>query len=401
MELVLRNAAESKEDSVDFKLDDMRAWSRPGLLARFFIPIWMNLHMAVLALRVYGSISKTLEIFRHFREFNKKFIGKGRRKFSVINSQYWSGIYLPPFPSRNFDRFIISEMNRYIPHSHPVNAYQQVNFSITTRCPMRCEHCLEWDNLNQHETFTVSQLREIVGKLQNKGLAHISLTGGEPMVRFEDLIEIVETGSEKTEWWVLTSGFNLDSEKATRLKTAGLKGVVVSLDHYSANFHSKFRGHKDAFAHAIRAIKASKEAGLAVAVSVCITRENANKEFLKTYARFVARVGVDFIQWLEPKAEGHYRGKDVLLDDNQIFILEEVFKELNHSPRFTDIPPIIYHGYYQRRIGCLSGGKSSFYVDAAGMVHSCPFCHSADFKITDWLEMPKIGGKEITACKLY
>ena len=401
MELVLSNAPETKEDSLDFEVDNIKSWSRPGLLTRFFVPVWMNLHMAVLALKVYGSISKTLEIFRHFREFNKKFVGKGRRKFSVINNQYWSGIYLPPFPSGNFDRFIISEMNRYIPHSQSVNTYQQVNFSITTRCPMRCEHCLEWDNLNHRETFSLSQLREILGKLQKNGLGHISLTGGEPMVRFADLIELVETGSKETEWWVLTSGFNLDSEKAIRLKTAGLKGVVVSLDHYSPNFHNKFRGHKDAFAHAVRAIKASKESGLAVAVSVCITRENANKEFLKPYSEFVSGIGVHFIQWLEPKEEGHYRGKDVLLDENQISILEEVFEELNHSPRYTGIPPVIYHGYYQRRIGCLSGGKSSFYVDAAGMVHSCPFCHSADFKITDWLDMPKVGRKEITACKFY
>ncbi|MCS4434252.1 radical SAM protein [Aquiflexum gelatinilyticum] len=374
----------------------------PGYFTRIFIRIWVNFHIAILALRAYASLKKTKIALGGLQEFKRKAFGKnGRRKFSVKNNQYWFGLYVPPFPSRNFDRLILTELNRYVPHSLPINAYQQVNFAITTKCPMRCEHCFEWDNLNLRETFSLSQLQEIVKKLQNNGLGHISLSGGEPLVRFEDMLELIKSGEKSTEWWVLTSGFNLTDQKAIQLKKAGATGIVISLDHHDPEINNKFRGHKDAFGHAVRAAEATVKAGLSLAISVCVTRENANREFLMNHTTLCESLGADFIQWLEPRAEGHFRDKEVMLQPDQITILEELFVEFNHDPKNNHFPPVMYHGYHQRRVGCMSGGKFSFYVDALGMVHSCPFCHSSDFKITDWLEIPKIGRKEITACKEF
>lgn len=383
-------------------LEQNRKRNPPGYLLRNWVRIWVNIHIAILAFRAYGSLKKTKNALKGLQEFKKKAFAKnGRRKFSVKNKQYWFGLYVPPFPSKNFDRLILTELNRYVPHSLPINAYQQVNFAITTKCPMRCEHCFEWDNLNLRETFTLSHLQEITKKLKQDGLGDISLSGGEPMVRFEDMLELIKSGSRDTEWWILTSGFNLNDEKARQLKKAGATGIVVSLDHYDPKINNKFRGYKDAFGHAIRAAKASVNAGLTLAISVCVTRENTTDEFLTAHATLCESLGADFIQWLEPRAEGHYRNKEVMLQSDQVGILEDLYVSLNHDPKNNHFPLVIYHGYHQRRVGCMSGGKFSFYVNALGMVHSCPFCHSNDFKISDWLEMPKIGRKEVTPCKVF
>ncbi|RPA70360.1 radical SAM protein [Cyclobacteriaceae bacterium YHN15] len=367
-----------------------------------FIQIWLKVHIFFLALGNYKSFKKTFEVLKIFQEFKKKAFGRdGKRKFTSKNGKYWFGIHLPPFPSKSFDKYILTELHRYVPHKSPINAFQQVNFAITTKCPMRCEHCFEWDNLNLPETFSLKQLQQITKVFQNQGLGHISLSGGEPMIRFEEMLKLIENSDKSTQWWMITSGFNLNEEKATRLKKAGATGVIVSIDHYKPLVHNKFRGHKDAFLHGVKAAISAGNAGLLVAISVCITKENINKEFLMKYMGMARELGVDFVQWLEPKAEGHYRNKDVELNKDQIQIMEEVFEELSHNPELRDFPPVMYYGYYQRRVGCFSGGKSSFYVDAVGMVHSCPFCHSADFKITDWLEMPSISRKEVSKCELY
>ena len=37
-------------------------------------------------------------------------------------------------------------------------------------------------------------------------------------------------------------------------------------------------------------------------------------------------------------------------------------------------------GYHQRRVGCFSGSRS-VYVDSAGDVHACPFCHTKSYNI--------------------
>ncbi|MFD2202012.1 radical SAM protein [Shivajiella indica] len=367
-----------------------------------FIQLWLKIHVFFLTLFHYRSFKKTFEVLAIFQDFKKKAFGKnGKRKFSMKNGKYWFGIHLPPFPSKSFNKYILTELHRYVPHKSPINAFQQVNFAVTTKCPMRCEHCFEWDNLNLHETFAFNQLQEITRVFQNQGLGHISLSGGEPMIRFEEIVKLIGEGDKSTQWWMITSGFNLIEEKAKRLKEAGATGIIVSIDHFNPLAHNRFRGHQDAFSHGIRAVISAGKAKLLVATSVCVTKENANKEFLIKYMVMAKNLGVDFVQWLEPKAEGHYRNRDVELNKDQIQIMEEVFEELSHNPELRDFPPVMYYGYYQRRVGCFSGGKSSFYVDAVGMVHSCPFCHSADFKITDWLEMPSIGREEVSKCELY
>jgi MoaA/NifB/PqqE/SkfB family radical SAM enzyme len=367
-----------------------------------FIQIWLKVHIFFLALGNYKSFKKTFEVLKIFQEFKKKAFGNdGKRKFSSKNGKYWFGIHLPPFPSKSFDKYILTELNRYVRHKSPINAFQQVNFAITTKCPMRCEHCFEWDNLNLPETFSLDQLQEITKLFQNQGLGHISLSGGEPMIRFEEMLQLIEKGDRSTQWWMITSGFNLNEEKAKRLKKAGATGVIVSIDHFKPLAHNRFRGHKDAFFHGVKAVISAGNAGLLVALSVCVTKENANKEFLMNYMIMARELGADFVQWLEPKAEGHFRNKDVELSDEHIKILEEVYEDFGHNPALREFPPVMYYGYYQRRVGCFSGGKSSFYVDAVGMVHSCPFCHSADFQITDWLAMPAIGGKEVSKCNQY
>lgn len=374
----------------------------PGKLEAKLVRLRAKLRIAWLALKAYQSVKKASFALGHFMAFKKMIVGgNGERKLVVRNGRYGFGLYVPPFPSQNFDRFVLTELNRLLPHPLPVNAHQQVNFAITTHCPMRCAHCFEWDNLNRQETFSLDELKTITGRLQQEGLGHISLSGGEPMLRFSEMVELIRAGSKTTGWWVLTSGFNLSSEKAVMLKAAGATGVVVSIDHHDPELHNLFRGHAGAFAHASKAVSAAASAGLFTAVSVCITRENANREFIIRHMKMCYGLGADYVQWLEPRAEGHYRGKDVMLGKESIALLENMFETLNHDPAYEYLPTVVYHGYHQRRIGCQSGGRFSFYVDAAGLVHSCPFCHSHDFKITDWLIQPVAQRGLVTACSEF
>lgn len=374
----------------------------PGKWEGFTVRLRAKLRIACLALKAYKSIKKARVAIGHFIAFKKLIVGgDGKRKLTTKSGKYGFGLYVPPFPSDNFDRFVLTEMNRYVPHQLPVNAHQQVNFAITTHCPMRCEHCFEWDNLNQHETFSLAELKAITTKLQQEGLGHISLSGGEPMVRFKDMLDLIKDGAKTTQWWVLTSGFNLTPHKALQLKEAGAAGVVVSIDHHDPEMHNLFRGHTDAFEHASKAVAASAAAGLFTAVSVCITRSNSNRNFVMKHLEMCYRLGADYVQWLEPRAEGHYRMQDMMLGKEGMELLDNLFETLNHDPVYAHMPTIVYHGYHQRRIGCQSGGKFSFYVDAAGMVHSCPFCHSHDFKVTDWLKQPLAERGLVTACTAF
>ena len=56
---------------------------------------------------------------------------------------------------------------------------------------------------------------------------------------------------------------------------------------------------------------------------------------------------------------------------------------MNFGKMFNSYPIITYHGYYQKRHGCLSAGNKSIYIDTEGNINACPFCHEKTGNILD------------------
>ncbi|WNH12287.1 hypothetical protein [Thalassobellus suaedae] len=56
---------------------------------------------------------------------------------------------------------------------------------------------------------------------------------------------------------------------------------------------------------------------------------------------------------------------------------------MNFTKAYSSYPIIIYHGYYQRRIGCFSAGKKGMYIDTDGDMNACPFCHKKTGHVLD------------------
>jgi MoaA/NifB/PqqE/SkfB family radical SAM enzyme len=146
------------------------------------------------------------------------------------------------------------------------------------------------------------------------------------------------------------------------------------MDHFDPNIHNLFRGSDKSFDWVQAGVKNAIETGLVTALSICVSKSFVTESNLMSYAELAKNMGVSFIQILEPRAVGHYNGKDVSLDRGHETTLEEFYLKLNFHKKFRKYPVVCYHGYYQRRTGCFGSGNRSLYVDADGDLHACPFC---------------------------
>jgi MoaA/NifB/PqqE/SkfB family radical SAM enzyme len=356
-----------------------------------------------IALQCYGSFSKAFKAARSLQAFKKSVEANTSLKRCVkIEGKYYFGIYIPAYPSAIFNRFVATELNRMLPHHQPVNKMQVVQIAITNKCPMKCEHCFEWNNLNQKETFTSDELKQIIAAFQAEGCTQFHFTGGEPLVQMNKLEELIGFTSRSSECWVLTSGLNLSVENATRLKNAGATGVVISLDHYDAEMHNLFRGNAHAFENVMIAVEHANRVKLVTAFSICLTRSFVSEKNLMKYAGLAKDCGVSFVQLLEPKAVGHYEGKQVTLSKEHFDLLDSFYGKINFNKLFKDYPVYIYHGHYQRKIGCLSGGKWVLYIDSAGFIDACPFCQTKSYDARDMLSGKLTPGKiQLGGCPSY
>jgi len=141
-----------------------------------------------------------------------------------------------------------------------------VRLSVTERCQLRCTYCMpekgcgcsreNGRELSHHQL--VSLLSAIHG---SHGIRRIRFTGGEPLLRndLEDLISSVRAlGIEDLS---LTTNAQLLAERASALKTAGIRRLNVSLDSVRpATFHAMTRGgHLE---RALAGLEAAQKVGL-------------------------------------------------------------------------------------------------------------------------------------------
>lgn len=336
-------------------------------------------------LKSYHNPIVWIQSLHYLINLRRRFLGNDKvQKMVYVNGKYHIGLYTPGWNSTLYETFIASNLNDFKPiKSMAVNRFNNIFFAITKKCALQCEHCFEWDNLNKSETLSGNELVKIIKIIQDKGVSQIHLSGGEPLIKLDAILNILNHADTSTDFWVVTSGFKLNNTNAKRLKEAGLTGAVISLDHFIPEKHNAFRHFNEAYYWVEEAVKNANNNNLITALSLCTTKEFISEENLMSYMDLAKKLKVSFVQFLEPKAVGHYHNQNVTLSQNQIEILENFFRKMNFTSTYSAYPIIIYHGYYQRRQGCLSAGKKGMYIDTDGEMNPCPFCHKKGGKVLD------------------
>ncbi|NTV83035.1 MAG: radical SAM protein [Bacteroidales bacterium] len=337
----------------------------------------MTLHIIILAVWQYRTLSIIRKVLKELRSRKDDFVGKSAFSRIVFTGRkFYLYLHVPGFPSHFQVRNQLGELNRIRPVRQKANRFRLVILGITNKCPLQCRHCYEWDNLNMPDTLDIDGYKSILSKFTDIGVGQIHLGGGEPMLNYPCLLELVRFLKGRSETWIATSGLGFSFEKAMELKKAGLAGVAISVDHFDAAKHNDFRGNVKSFDLAMEATENALRAGLVTCWSVCVTRDFISLENLERYASFAASKKVHFIQIFDAMPAGRYKGQDVGLAPGQLEILDKFYLDYNTRKDLKGMPLITYHGYPQRKMGCLGSGNRYLYIDAWGHVHACPFCRN-------------------------
>lgn len=351
-----------------------------------------------IALRSYRSPVRALRTLQRMVAARSRVQSWVTTRYAHAGGRWFWNMYAPGFPSRAFDAYVKRELDRVEPFRGAPPALQTVVFAITKRCALQCEHCCEWAALNGPEALSGDDLRRIVERLRARGTAQLFLSGGEPLRRFGDVLAIAAAASADVDVWILSSGQGLTPERARRLRNAGLTGVSLSVDHWDAAWHDRFRGRAGTFDEVVRAAANAVEAGLLVAFSLCPTRDFVTADNLQRYAETARAMGASFIQLLEPKAIGHWEGQDVALSGEQQALLEAFAERLNASRECRHLPAVSYPDATSRHAGCHGAGDRYLYVDTDGAVHPCPFCRAPAGRALDGDLDDTIAALQATGC---
>lgn len=159
----------------------------------------------------------------------------------------------------------------------------RLDVELTTGCDHRCGHCYNVWGAEAGEPQggyprgqlstpdTLAMLEKAVGE---SGAQHLTLTGGEPLLR-KDALTVVERACQLVpSVLIITNGSHVPPETARRLGELGVRGVQVTLLSADRERHDRRKGAA-CFDATIRAILDLQEAGVPPQVCFVATRETA------------------------------------------------------------------------------------------------------------------------------
>jgi radical SAM protein with 4Fe4S-binding SPASM domain len=271
-----------------------------------------------------------------------------------------------------------------------------VAWNLTRRCNLACAHCYisagSWHAATgELDTATCTR---ILGELLEVNPAPLLiLSGGEPLLR-DDLETLAERASRAGATVVVgTNGTRLTDARIQSLKSAGVKGVAVSIDSLNERYHDRFRHGEGSLQQTLDAVERCRAHRLDFIVQTTVTR--GNRDELPAVAAWAAERGAvafnvyfvvptgraDHMQGLEPQEndavlrqllelERAYRGAMMVRSKCQPQIMRHVMGGDPGSPLLN----------YETRCPC---GTQYCRITPEGKVTPCPYTPTVAGDLTE------------------
>jgi MoaA/NifB/PqqE/SkfB family radical SAM enzyme len=235
-------------------------------------------------------------------------------------------------------------------------------------CNITCRHCsikgLQKQKNGNRRKMTPEAVKELARQADEMGFARFEFNGGEPFVNkdYDEVIKAIDP--QKFYINSVTNGWLLDDKRAKHLKAIGVDRIQVSVDSLNAEEHDQFRQRRGSHARALKAVEASRKAGLAVFVSTVVTKQRLySAEFIEFIQYFNDKdIGV-FMTFAKPV--GAWQGKyDMLVNHQDLAYVQDL--ETKHKI-FSHLTPA-----YGLDLGC-TAVKGMVCVTQYGDVMPCQY----------------------------
>lgn len=169
-----------------------------------------------------------------------------------------------------------------------------IQVEVTEACNLSCSHCYNFwrqEPEQRYSSLNKDRLFYILGEISNSGVFKVTLTGGEPLLFKDNIIESAQYLSENNiDCSLNTNLTTISEEDAFRLKEAGVQAILTSLMSFDEETHDRITQKRGSFQKTIRGIKNVLAAQIPLAVHMVVSR--ANEGDVYETGKFVVNLGV-------------------------------------------------------------------------------------------------------------
>ena len=246
----------------------------------------------------------------------------------------------------------------------------------TSACNLHCKGCWAADYGNRLN-LTYEDIDDIIRQGEELGTYMYIYTGGEPLVRKDDLIKLCEAHPECT-FLCFTNGTLIDQKFCDDLKR--VKNFVPALSVEGNKETTDFRRGAGVYDRCVHAMNLMKENGLIFGISCCYTSENYDVVSSPEYIDQMIDWGAVFVWYFHYMPVGSDANIDLMCTPEQ---REEMYHRVRLYRDTKSIFPMDFQNDGQSVQGCIAGGRRYLHINAAGDVDPCVFIHFSDSNIHD------------------
>lgn len=246
----------------------------------------------------------------------------------------------------------------------------------TSACNLHCTGCWAAEYGNRLN-LTYEELDRIVRQANEIGTHFFLFTGGEPLVRKQDVIRLCEAHPD-SQFLSFTNGTLIDEAFADEMMR--VKNFIPAISVEGFESATDFRRGNGTFRKVERAMEILRKKQLPFGISCCYTSQNTEVIGSEEYFDQMIAWGAKFCWFFTYMPVGNGAVPELMATAEQRkFMYEKVREYRRTKPLFT----LDFWNDGEYVDGCIAGGRRYLHINANGDYEPCAFIHYSDSNIRE------------------
>lgn len=244
----------------------------------------------------------------------------------------------------------------------------------TSACNLHCTGCWAAEYGNRLN-MDLETLDSIIQQGKKLGTYMYIYSGGEPLVRKDDIIKLCEKHSDCA-FLAFTNATLIDEKFADDMLR--VKNFVPAISVEGFEEETDFRRGKGTYRSIVRAMEILKEKNLPFGISCCYTSKNTDVIGSEEYIDDMIEKGAKFAWFFTYMPVGKDAVPELLATaDQRRFMYRKIREYRSTKPLFT----LDFWNDGEYISGCIAGGRCYLHINANGDIEPCAFIHYSDTNI--------------------
>ncbi|MBQ7862728.1 MAG: radical SAM protein [Clostridia bacterium] len=260
---------------------------------------------------------------------------------------------------------------------HGCNIPWLILFDPTSACNMQCAGCWAGTYGNKHN-LSFDDMDRIVTEGKELGTYLYLLTGGEPLVRKDDILRLAEKHND-VQFAVFTNSTLIDEPFCKRVTEVGNIAFLVSIEGSpDTNDARRGFGHYNAV---MTAMELMKKHGIIFGTSICYTKDNIEAVTSDSFLTMLSDMGAKFGFYFHYMPVGNKAVPELMPTAEQRKYMIKRIRYVRSKECNIPFFPMDFQNDGEFTGGCIAGGRNYFHINSAGDAEPCVFIHYSDSNI--------------------